>query len=189
MRAYPLEAFQEKPDVDRARRLVETPGVAWNAGMFLWRRRAIRGALAAFAPQVLEPIETGHATGVVADVYADVQSISIDYAVMEPAAAEGRVVMGAMDAGWSDLGSWSALLAALGSSATGRVVPVGEWAQAGRDDLVVRRRDGRLSVEAGPLEGILDPDGPSALLSCARTDRQVIDALIERVAAAEAQLP
>ena len=104
------------------------------------------------------------------------------------AAAEGRVAMGAMDAGWSDLGSWSALLSALGSSASGGVVKAGERASAGRDDLVVRRRDGALAVDEGPLDGILDPDGPSALLSGARADRQVIDALIERVAAVEAQL-
>jgi mannose-1-phosphate guanylyltransferase len=188
LQAYPLEAFQEKPDDDRARQLVAMPGVAWNAGMFLWRRRAIRAALTAFAPDVLEPIETGHATHVLGDVYPEVRSISIDYAVMEPAAAEGRVAMGAMDAGWSDLGSWSALLAALGSTATGRVVKPGESASAGRDDLIVRRRDGGLTVDEGPLDGILDADGPSALLSGARADRQVIDALIERVAAAEAQL-
>lgn len=188
VRAYPLEAFQEKPDPERAQQLVAMAGVAWNAGMFLWRRRAIRAALAAFAPDVLEPIETAHATQVLAEVYPDVRSTSIDYAVMEPAAAEGRVAMGAMDAGWSDLGSWSALLAALGSRATGRVVQAGERAEAGRDDVLVLRRGGDLTLAEGPFAGMLDPDGPSAILSGARTDRPLIDALIERVAAADANL-
>ena len=55
--AYPLRAFEEKPVAGRARELLETSGVAWNAGMFLWRRRAIRAALERYTmlPTVLEP--------------------------------------------------------------------------------------------------------------------------------------
>ncbi len=185
LQAYPLEAFQEKPDEARASWLTEQPGVAWNAGMFLWRRRAIRSALAAFAPDILETIETAHATGRLADVYEDVRSTSIDYAVMEPAAADGRVAMASMDVGWTDLGSWASLLGALGASGSGRVVPPGEPAEAAAGDLVVRRRDGALSLEAGPLSGILDPDGPSALLTGALADREAVEALIGRVSAEE----
>ena len=44
--------------------------------------------------------------------------VSIDYAVMEGAAQSGQVVMASMDVGWSDLGSWTALLAALGGRGT-----------------------------------------------------------------------
>ena len=45
LRAFPLAAFREKPSPTDAETLVASPGVAWNAGMFLWRRRAIRAAL------------------------------------------------------------------------------------------------------------------------------------------------
>lgn len=187
LRAYPLAAFQEKPDEPRARELVATPGVAWNAGMFLWRRRAIREALERYAADVVGPLEGAHRTGRLADVYPEVRSVSIDYAVMEPAAADGLVAMGALDAGWSDLGSWGSLLAALGAPGGGRVVQAGEPADAGPGDLVVRRRDGRLRVEPGPAAGILDPDGPSALLVGAAPARGVVEALAARVAAAEAE--
>ena len=44
-RAYPLTAFEEKPTPARAEQLGQEAGVAWNAGIFLWRRRAIRAAL------------------------------------------------------------------------------------------------------------------------------------------------
>lgn len=43
--AYPVRAFREKPNREDAVRLAGEAGVAWNAGMFLWRRRAIRAAL------------------------------------------------------------------------------------------------------------------------------------------------
>jgi hypothetical protein len=64
-------------------------------------------------------------------------------------------------------------------------VKAGEHAQAGPDDLVVRRRDGRLALETGPLGGILDPDGPSALLTGAMAAHGAIEALIGRVSAEE----
>ncbi len=187
LQAYPLEAFEEKPSPDRAHELVATPGVAWNAGMFLWRRRAIREALADFAPDILDAVAVAFRAGTLPGTYPSIRSTSIDYAVMEQAAAAGRVVMGAMGVGWSDLGSWSALLATLGAGGTGRVIGPNEPADVGPDDLVVRRREGRLSVEPGPARGILDADGPSALLAGARADRPIVEALLDRVADQEAR--
>ncbi len=184
LQAYPLERFEEKPDRDRAEALTLQPGVAWNAGMFLWQRAAIRAALAASAGDVLETVQRGVVGGHLASAYANVRSVSIDYAVMEPAAAEGRVVMGAMDVGWSDLGSWTALLAALGAVGEGRVVQPGEAAEAGPDDLIVERNKGRLRLVAGP-RGIL-AQTPVALLEGARPARPAVKALLQRVARQEA---
>ena len=161
------------------------PGVAWNAGMFLWRREVILEALASHAPDILEPIATAVAAGTLDDVYPAIRSTSIDYAVMEPASLAGQVVMGAMDVGWSDLGSWDALLADLGADeVVGRVVQAGETTAVGPADLVVHRRDGRLAIVAGPGT-IADEPGPSALLEGAAPRRAVIDALVARVTAAE----
>jgi mannose-1-phosphate guanylyltransferase len=180
-----LEAFVEKPEPARAEALLERPDTAWNAGIFIWRRGSIREAFEAFAPDIAGDVATAWQTGWLEQGYPAVRSASIDRAVMEPAAAAGRVVMAAMDVGWSDLGSWTALLAALGSGATGRVVQPGEAVEVGADDLVIRRRAGRLSIEGGPRAGILDPDGPAALLRGARPDERIVNDLIDRANAPE----
>jgi mannose-1-phosphate guanylyltransferase len=179
LRAYPLEAFEEKPDEDRARRLVEMPGVAWNAGMFLWRRRAIVEALERHAPEVADGVRRGLA-GDLRSAYAAIPSRSIDYAVMEPAAAAGAVVMAAMDVGWTDVGTWPALLDVLGAEGIdGGVVEAGDEAVATAGDLIVERVGGRPVVrDATP--GAFRPDAPVALLRQARTARPVIDGLIDR---------
>ena len=138
-----------------------------------------------YAPDILEPIAAAVAAGTLDEAYPAIRSTSIDYAVMEPASLAGQVVMGAMDVGWSDLGSWDALLADLGADeVVGRVVQAGETAAVGPPDLVVHRRDGRLAVVAGPGT-IADEPGPSALLEGAAPRRAVIDALVARVTAAE----
>ncbi len=183
LQAYPLERFEEKPNPERADVLRRQPGVAWNAGMFLWQRRAIRTALAASAPDILDSIDEGLRDGHLEQAYARVRSISIDYAVMEPASVAGQVAMGAMDVGWSDLGSWSALLAALGGAGNGRVVQAGEPAEAGPDDLVVERVGGRLVLHDGP-RGIL-AETPVALLSGAGPARDVVAALLDRCSRSE----
>lgn len=187
LQAYPLDAFIEKPDPERAAALFdEGGGIAWNAGMFLWRRRAIRAALRDFAPDILADVEAGFGSGDLAGAYDRVRRTSIDYAVMEAAARDGRVVMGAMDVGWSDLGSWTQLLEALGiHGVEGRVVQAGASDAAGPDDLVVRRVDGRLALEPGPRQGILDSAGPSAVLLRGGPHRAAVEALLARCAPQE----
>ena len=93
------------------------PGVAWNAGMFAWRRGAIRWAIEKYTPlmMLIEPAAGSELA--LAAAYDRIHPISIDHAVMEGAAGDHRVVMGSMDVGWSDLGSWSSLLAGLAGRA------------------------------------------------------------------------
>lgn len=187
LQAYPLARFEEKPRAARAQELVEQGGgVAWNAGIFLWRRRAIvaalgryTGLLQSLGPMVASPQMLDRA-------YESIQrAISIDHAVMESAARSGEVVMAAMDVGWSDIGSWSALLAAIGARGHGSVVQAGETVEVETDDLVIRRVDGRLGVIAPPERGSITAMHPIAVLRGTAPDRDRIEALIERCAEPE----
>jgi mannose-1-phosphate guanylyltransferase len=181
VRAYPLQRFEEKPRPARAEELLEMPGVAWNAGIFLWRRRAIlaalrryTGLLQSLGPMIDSPALLDHA-------YEAIQRpVSIDYAVMEGAARDGRVAMAAVDVGWSDLGSWSALLGAIGARGTGSVVQPGETVEVEGDDLVVRRVGGRLGVIAPPERGSMTATQPIAVLRGTGPDRALVERLIER---------
>ena len=106
--------------------------------------------------------------------------ISIDYAVMEGAAQSGKVVMASMDVGWSDLGSWSALLAALGARGSGSVVQAGDSVEVEHDDLIVRRIRGRLGVIAPPQRGRMTAAQPIAILRGTGPDRQLVERLLDR---------
>jgi len=179
LEAFPLRAFEEKPTRDRAEALLKEPGVAWNAGIFLWRRGTIRDALDRYTGLVTLLGPVVHSDAGLAAAYDQLRPTSIDHAVMEGSASDRRVVMAAMDVGWSDLGSWTALLEAIGAAGSGIVVAANESVEAGPGDLVVERVDGRLVVTPGP-RGILAAT-PSALLRAAAPGREAIDALVERV--------
>jgi len=179
--AYPLLRFEEKPKPNRATELAKQPGVAWNAGIFLWRRRAIIAALARYTGllQSLGPMVGSPST--LARAYEAIQRpMSIDHAVMEGAAQSGQVVMGAMDVGWSDLGSWSALLAALGARGSGAVVQPGETIEVEHDDLIVRRVGGRLGVIEPPERGRMTAAQSIAILRGTGPDRALVEGLLER---------
>jgi mannose-1-phosphate guanylyltransferase/mannose-6-phosphate isomerase len=184
--AFPLLAFEEKPRPARAEALQRTPGVAWNAGMFLWRRRAIRAALERYAPDVVERVATGLARDDLAAAYAAIDGRSIDYAVMEPAAAAGTVAMAALDAGWTDVGTWPALLDVLGAPGIeGGVVEAGEPIEATADDLLVERSgDGRLVIGVG-AGGTIRARQPTAVLRGACVARPIVERLLDRCPAAE----
>lgn len=181
LHAYPLVRFEEKPKPARAGELAGQEGVAWNAGIFLWRRRAILAALGRYTgllqslgPMVGSPKMLDRA-------YESIQrAVSIDQAVMESAARSGSVVMASMDVDWSDIGSWSALLAAIGARGSGSVVQAGETVEVDVDDLVIRRVDGRLGVIAPPERGSITAIHPIAVLRGTGPDRDRIQALIER---------
>jgi mannose-1-phosphate guanylyltransferase len=183
---YPLKAFEEKPAAARARQLYESGGVAWNAGMFLWRRRAILAALEKYTPL---PMLLGQALGsemALKAAYDRIQPISIDHAVMEGAARDRQVVMAALDVGWSDLGGWPALLGALGRPVDGGVVAPGTSADVTDADLLVERDGDGLVVRSAP-SGTMTPERPVALLRGARDAQPIVQALLDRCAAAEAR--
>ena len=187
LQSYPLEAFEEKPGPERAVELVRMPGVAWNAGMFLWRRDTIREALETWAPDVAAAVARGLADGDVAGAYGTITPRSIDYAVMEPAAAAGRVLMASMDVGWTDVGTWSVLLEVLGAAGIeAGVVEAGTEMPARAGDLVIDR-DHRGLVVREVADDTMTPERPVALLRGARGAMPLIQALLDRCAAAEAR--
>ena len=179
--AYPLVRFEEKPKPARAEELARQEGVAWNAGIFLWRRQAIGRALTRYTGllQSLGPM-AGTPSSLEQAYEAIQRPISIDYAVMEGAAQSGHVVMASMDVGWSDLGSWSALLTALGARGTGAVVQAGETVMVEHEDLIVRRVGGRLGVIAPPERGRMTAAQPIAILRGTGPDRALVEGLLER---------
>jgi mannose-1-phosphate guanylyltransferase/mannose-6-phosphate isomerase len=124
--SYPVAEFVEKPDAATAGRYVASGDYFWNSGMFMFRARAYLGELKAHAPAILSACEDAVAaakrdldfTRLPVAEFGACPSDSIDYAVMEK--TQSAVVV-PLDAGWSDVGSWSALQDALPTDAQGNV--------------------------------------------------------------------
>jgi mannose-1-phosphate guanylyltransferase/mannose-6-phosphate isomerase len=125
--SYPVAEFVEKPTLETAVRYVQSGEYFWNSGMFMFRARAYLEELRQHAPDMLAACQTsvaaaGHDldfTRLSAETFGACPSDSIDYAVMEKTS---KAVVVPLDAGWSDVGSWSALQDALPRDADGNVI-------------------------------------------------------------------
>jgi hypothetical protein len=92
-----------------------------------------------------------------------------------------------MDVGWSDIGSWSALLGAIGVAGTGDLVRAGETVQTTSGDLVVRRHDGRLGLVPIHEGGSMTALQTIAVLRGAAADATRIEDMLRRCSLPEAQ--
>jgi hypothetical protein len=93
--------------------------------------------------------------------------------------------MAAMDVGWTDVGTWPALLEVLGAAGIeGAVVEAGTATKGSAGDLVVDRGPGGLVVREA-AGGTITTDRPVALLRGAREARSIVQALLNRCTAAE----
>jgi mannose-1-phosphate guanylyltransferase len=117
--AYAVKRFAEKPNLALARKYAASGQYFWNAGMFFWRVSTFFECLRKFLPQtwralgeLQQSIGTPAYSRALAEIYPRLQSISVDYAVMEPASrgnGRERVFMLPAKVGWSDIGSWAAV--------------------------------------------------------------------------------
>src|SRR6266436_6360270 len=125
--AYPVAQFIEKPPLDLAAQFVASGDYFWNSGMFVFKAERYLAELAAFAPDILD---ASRAAFLAAKTDLDFVRIdraefqkcrgeSIDYAVMEK--TRDALVL-PLDAGWSDVGSWSSLFDALPADEEGNVL-------------------------------------------------------------------
>ncbi|MFW5730553.1 MAG: mannose-1-phosphate guanylyltransferase/mannose-6-phosphate isomerase [Desulfonatronovibrionaceae bacterium] len=111
---HQVAAFVEKPDPETARTYVQKGGYFWNSGMFMFRAKQYLDQLEKFSPKILECCRTAMSravrdldfTRVDRETFVSCPSDSIDYAVMEKT---DQAAMVPLDAGWCDVGSWSAL--------------------------------------------------------------------------------
>jgi mannose-1-phosphate guanylyltransferase len=110
-------AFREKPDLATAEAYLASGEYLWNSGMFVWRAATVLDALTEHLPEtarglqrIVEAAPGPARAAVLAEVFPTLPKISVDYALLEPAAAEpGRVLVADLDVDWLDVGSWPAL--------------------------------------------------------------------------------
>jgi mannose-1-phosphate guanylyltransferase len=114
---FRVATFREKPNEALANEFVASGRYFWNSGIFFWRADAILQALRTNRPALADAVDrladawpTPRRNEALADEYPRIEKISIDFAVMEHAIAQGRPVL-VVEAPyrWDDVGSWLAL--------------------------------------------------------------------------------
>ena len=123
---FQVSRFVEKPDLSTAKSYLAQGDYFWNSGMFMFRASRFIQELEKFHPEIVSVCRDAlaggqqdmHFTRVDSAIFATSPDVSIDYAVMEKTS---DAVMVPLNAGWSDIGSWSALWEAGEKNAQGNL--------------------------------------------------------------------
>lgn len=167
-RAIGLKRFVEKPDAATADTMLASGQFLWNAGIFLFSVKTILEAFAAYAPELLAPVQASVTDGqpdlgffrLDPDAWEGCPDISIDYAVMEKA---DNLTVVPFAAGWSDLGGWDAVWREAGPDENG-VVTAGHATAIDCENSLIRSEDEGLEVVGIGLKDVIAVAMPDAVL-------------------------
>lgn len=181
--AYTVSAFKEKPDTNTAAVYLENGGYYWNSGMFLFRATRYLEELENFRPDIAVACKNAACSmgqdleflRVDADSFAACQDDSIDYAVMEKTS---EAVVVPMDAGWSDIGSWSSLWGVLRKDDSGNATS-GDTILIDTNNSLVRAED-KLVALLG-LDDLVVVSTKDAILVASKSHVQDVKTIVSKL--------
>ncbi|MBI5611888.1 MAG: mannose-1-phosphate guanylyltransferase/mannose-6-phosphate isomerase [Gammaproteobacteria bacterium] len=181
--AWQVAAFVEKPDTATAGQYLQSGQYLWNSGIFMMRPSVWLEELQRHRPDIARACQDAMA-GAVADgdfiraeraAFGACPSDSIDYAVMEKTA---RAVVVPMDAGWSDIGAWSALSRIIPQDSAGNVIRGDVMAHATRNTTLMA---GHRFLAVVGLEDIIVVETADAVLVAHRDHAQAVKDIVARL--------
>ena len=188
-----LQEFKEKPDHVAAVEYVSSGDYLWNASMFVWRVDAFLAELHRQRPQLHDIVRRLAAAWdgpqreeLFGRLWPGLEKISVDYAVMEGAAAAGKVGVVPGDFGWDDVGDFDTLARVLAAhDDSGNVVISTPDINAEVLTLDARRNvlvpgSGRLVATVG-TDDLIIVDTDDALLVCPRDRAQDVKKLVDEL--------
>ncbi len=180
-----IARFVEKPDQATAKQFLASGRFTWNSGMFLFKASAMLAELERLAPEVVsccraaleQDVEDLDFLRLEREAFAKCPSIAIDVAVMEKTQL-GSVLP--LSAGWSDVGSWSALWDTAERDEDGNVLRGRVISEGSRNCYL--RSEHRLVVGLG-VENLVVVETDDAVLIADRSQAQNVKTIVKQLEA------
>lgn len=179
--------FREKPDEATATAYVASGDYAWNSGMFIWKASVILNKFKEYIPDIYEDLcKIGDAFGtdreqeVIAEVYPQIRKISVDYAIMEPSAARGDVLVVPGEFGWNDVGSFDMMEVLNEKDENGNIIKGDVVSVEAKNSVII---SSSRTVTAAGIENLIVVETKDAVMVCpmekAQDVKKIVDALKE----------
>lgn len=176
---YDVAEFVEKPNFQKAQNYLSSGHYLWNSGMFIWKTSVIISNFKRYLPRLYKSmlplskyLGTEREEEMINEIYPTLQSISIDYGILERC---DEVVVVSGDFGWSDIGSWDALGAIFPPDEFGNIVKANHIGIETRNSIVYG--NGRLITTIG-IDGLIIADTDDALLICPKDKAQAVKEMV-----------
>jgi mannose-1-phosphate guanylyltransferase/mannose-6-phosphate isomerase len=162
--ACKVERFHEKPKLDLAVRYLADGGFSWNSGMFVFAASVFADEAAAHMPEVWTAVQsavkgatvTGQTVNLGEAAFLSAPKISIDYALFEKSS---KVAMVPARFGWSDVGNWAAVFAALDKDGDGNAMMGDVRSRDTSGNLIIAEGTAVIAIGVENLTIVARPDG------------------------------
>lgn len=173
---YRVDHFIEKPTPEAAQNYIQSKGMFWNSGIFIWSVSTIVNAYRVYQPDMARFFEslmpvygTSEEQRIIDERYGKLEDVSVDYAIMEKVE---EIFVYAATFGWRDLGSWSALHDELNKDVHDNVT-VGAVSTFDTNHCIIHAPSLKRVVVQG-LDGYIVAENNGVLLICKQSDEQRI---------------
>ena len=181
--ASPISKFIEKPDIEKAKKLLKDPRFTWNSGMFLFKASVFLRELEKYSPKVIKSCKKALKENCIdmdfqridKEAFKDCPNISIDFAVMEQ--TKSGVVL-PLNVGWSDVGSWKSIWEVSKKDEDGNVL-IGNVISKDLNNCYVRSEN-RLIVGLG-IENLLVVETNDAILIADKKHDQDVKHIVNQL--------
>lgn len=181
-RAFEVERFVEKPNLETAKEYLASDEYLWNSGMFVWKVSSILHKIKEFMPttysgllNIQSAIGTPEEDFVLEKEFCDLQSISIDYGIMEKS-SNIYTLPGTF--GWDDVGSWLAVERIKTSNELGNVVD-GNVITIDSKNCIIE--GSKKLIAAVGIENLIVVDTEDATLICQKDSAGDIKKILENL--------
>lgn len=172
--------FAEKPDVATAKRFVDSGDFLWNSGIFIWRKGTFLESCRKYLPehynlfeQLKKHIGKASYFGAVDYIYKQLQSVSVDYAILEKA---DNVYVIASTFNWSDLGTWDELYRLSRKDGRNNFIE-GDVITVNSSNCFVNS-NGKLIAMVG-VDNLIVVDSDDAMLICRRNHSEDVKEIVD----------
>ncbi len=186
--AKTVTEFKEKPDEETAKAYIATGAYAWNSGMFIWKASTILTKFKQFIPDIYEDLcKIGVAMNTEAEremveaIYPRIRKISVDYAIMEPSAANGDVLVVPGDFGWNDVGSWDMMNILYEADENGNIT-LGDAIAINTSNSTIYSSKKLVAVVG--VDNLVVVDTPDAIMVCNKHKAQDVKMIVDALSAA-----
>ena len=186
---YPVKAFHEKPNFERAEFFLEEGNYYWNSGRFIWKTHIIIDNIKKYMPEhgeiisnlelVIsnEKIEKEEKNRQVKEEFSKFEKISIDYGVMEKSE---KIEVIPVDIGWNDIGSFPSLEEVFKKNKNGTVIKDARCIEIDSEKNIIIGNEKKVIATVG-VRNLIIVDTEEGLLICNKNDAQHIKKVVQEL--------
>ena len=186
---YPVKAFHEKPNFERAEFFLEEGNYYWNSGMFIWKTHTIIDNIKKYMPEhgeiisslelvfSNEKLEKEEKNRQIKEAFSKFEKISIDYGVMEKS---DKIEVIPVDIGWNDIGSFPSLEEVFKKNKNGTVIKDARCIEIDSEKNIIIGNEKKVIATVG-VRNLIIVDTEEGLLICNKNDAQHIKKVVQEL--------